>query len=91
MQKPPSHPCREPWGEGGRFVDPADRPGIVYPQEKELLPPPQPPDVEAATPPLPQQFEEKVEKTFFVRPFPHLVQTPPPSSALFPALYRSKE
>jgi hypothetical protein len=55
------------------------------------LPPPQPAGLAAAVAPLPQQFEAKVEKIFFTRPLPHLVQVPASSSPLFPALYRSNE
>ena len=55
------------------------------------MPPPQPAGLEAAAAPLPQQFEEKVEKTFITRPLPHLPHAPASASPLFPALYRSKE
>jgi hypothetical protein len=54
------------------------------------LPPPQPAGLGESPPPLPQQFEAKVENTFFTRPLPHLAQALPWSSPLFPALYRSK-
>ena len=66
---------------------PADRPVSDQPQEKELFPPPQPPELEELTEPLLlQQVEAKVEKTFFTVALPHLGQTPEASSPPFPAL-----
>ena len=53
------------------------------------MPPPQPAGPADAAAPLPQQFEANVENTFFIRPLPHLAQTPATASPLFPALYRS--
>ena len=55
------------------------------------MPPPQPAGLGEAAAPLPQQFEAKVENTFFTRPLPHLAQKPASASPLFPALYRSNE
>jgi len=55
------------------------------------LPPPHPAGLGVAPPPLPQQFEENVENTFFTFPVPHLAQVLPSDSALIPALYRSNE
>jgi hypothetical protein len=55
------------------------------------LPPPQPAALGEAAAPLPQQFEANVEKTFFIRPLPHLGQAPASATPLFPALYRSNE
>ena len=70
---------------------PADRPVSDQPQEKGLLPPPQPAGLGETPPPLlPQQVEANVEKTFFTRPLPHFAQTWDTSSPPFPALYRSK-
>jgi len=45
------------------------------PQEKELDPPPQPPEPEVGRPP-PQQLEAKVEKSFSIVLFPHFGQAP---------------
>ena len=60
-----------PRGRGkGLSLSPADRRRCITLRRSGWTPPPQPPAA-GTVPPLPQQLEEKVEKTFWKLALPH--------------------